>query len=50
MIMLNLLQDIELKAGVIILDYSINEVMAGRIPDSLGRLSQYHISSKGKMK
>ena len=40
-------QDIELKAGVIILDYSINEVMAGRIPDSLGRLSQYPYFKQG---
>ena len=33
-------QDMELKAGIIILDYSKNEVTAGRIPDSLGNLSQ----------
>ncbi|MEJ6673983.1 MAG: putative LPS assembly protein LptD, partial [Polaribacter sp.] len=33
-------QDIELKAGIIILDYSVNEVTAGRIADSLGNLSQ----------
>ena len=29
-----------LKAGIIILDYSKNEVTAGRIPDSLGNLIQ----------
>ena len=40
-------QDIELKAGIIILDYSINEVMAGRIPDSLGKLSQYPYFKQG---
>lgn len=33
-------QDMELKAGIIVLDYSINEVTAGRIPDSLGELVQ----------
>ena len=34
-------QDIELKAGIIVLDYTKNEVYAGRIPDSSGVLSQY---------
>lgn len=33
-------QDMELKAGVIVLDYAINEVTAGRIPDSSGVLNQ----------
>ncbi len=33
-------QDMILKAGIIILDYSKNEVTAGRIPDSLGVLIQ----------
>ena len=33
-------QDMELKAGIIVLDYSINEVTAGRIPDSSGVLKQ----------
>ncbi len=33
-------QDMELKAGIIVLDYSKNEVTAGRIPDSLGVLVQ----------
>ena len=33
-------QDMELKAGTIVLDYSKNEVTAGRIPDSMGVLIQ----------
>lgn len=33
-------QDIELKSGVIVLDYKSNEVTAGRIKDSLGNLVQ----------
>ena len=33
-------QDIELKAGIIVLDYAINEVTAGRIPDSSKVLKQ----------
>ena len=33
-------QDMELKAGIIVLDYSKNEVTAGRITDSLGVLIQ----------
>lgn len=33
-------QDIELKSGVIVLDYKTNEVTAGRIKDSLGALIQ----------
>lgn len=33
-------QDIELKAGIIVLDYVKNEVTAGRISDSLGLLVQ----------
>ena len=33
-------QNIELKSGVIVLDYSTNEVSAGRIKDSLGNLVQ----------
>ena len=33
-------QDMELKAGIIVLDYSKNEVTAGRIPDSMGVLIQ----------
>ncbi|AWG22261.1 organic solvent tolerance protein OstA [Flavobacterium faecale] len=34
-------KDIELKAGIIILDYEKNEVYAGRIKDSTGKLTQY---------
>ncbi len=33
-------QDIELKSGIIVLDYTTNEVTAGRIKDSLGNLTQ----------
>lgn len=33
-------QDMELKAGIIVLNYAINEVTAGRIPDSSGVLKQ----------
>ena len=33
-------QNIELKSGVIVLDYTTNEVSAGRIKDSLGNLIQ----------
>jgi lipopolysaccharide assembly outer membrane protein LptD (OstA) len=34
-------QDIELKAGKIVLDYEKNEVYAGRIKDSTGNYTQY---------
>jgi lipopolysaccharide assembly outer membrane protein LptD (OstA) len=34
-------QDIELKAGVIVMDYEKNEVYAGRIKDSSGTYTQY---------
>jgi lipopolysaccharide assembly outer membrane protein LptD (OstA) len=34
-------EDIELKAGIIVLDYSKNEVYAGRIKDSTGKYTQY---------
>ena len=33
-------QDMELKSGIIVLDYSKNEVTAGRIADSMGVLIQ----------
>ncbi len=33
--------DVELKSGIIVLNYDKNEVYAGRIRDSLGKLSQY---------
>jgi len=34
-------QDIELKSGIIVLDYEKNEVNAGRIKDSLGNYTQF---------
>ena len=34
-------QDIELKAGIIVMDYEKNEVYAGRIKDSTGKYTQY---------
>jgi lipopolysaccharide assembly outer membrane protein LptD (OstA) len=34
-------QDIELKAGIIVMDYEKNEVYAGRIKDSTGTYTQY---------
>jgi lipopolysaccharide assembly outer membrane protein LptD (OstA) len=34
-------QDVELKSGIIVMDYAKNEVYAGRIKDSLGKLTQY---------
>lgn len=34
-------QDIELKSGIIVMDYEKNEVYAGRIKDSLGNYTQY---------
>ena len=33
-------QDIELKAGIIVIDYQKNEVYAGRIKDSTGQYTQ----------
>ncbi len=39
--------DIDLKAGVIYLDLNKNEVYAGRIPDSLGQLSQRPVFKQG---
>ena len=41
-------QDIDLTAGVIYVDYAKNEVYAGRIPDSLGHLSQRPVFKQGK--
>ncbi len=40
-------QDIDLTAGVIYVDYAKKEVYAGRIPDSLGKLSQRPIFKQG---
>jgi lipopolysaccharide assembly outer membrane protein LptD (OstA) len=34
-------QDTELKSGIIVMNYETNEVLAGRIKDSLGKPSQY---------
>jgi lipopolysaccharide assembly outer membrane protein LptD (OstA) len=40
-------KDIELKAGIIIMNYKTNEVFAGRIKDSLGNYSQYPYFKQG---
>ena len=40
-------QDVELKSGIIVLDYKKNEVSAGRIIDSLGNLSQSPFFKQG---
>ncbi len=40
-------QDIDLTAGVIYVDYGKKEVYAGRIPDSLGHLTQRPIFKQG---
>jgi hypothetical protein len=37
-------QDVELKAGIIVMNYETNEVYAGRIRDSTGKYTQYPIS------
>ena len=39
--------DIELKAGIIVLDYEKNEVYAGRLKDSLGNYTQYPVFKQG---
>ena len=39
--------DIELKSGIIVLDYEKNEVYAGRLKDSLGNYTQYPIFKQG---
>lgn len=41
-------QDMELTAGLIVLDYSKNEVYAGRIADSTGTLSQKPVFIQGR--
>ena len=43
-------EDIDLSAGVIYVDYDKNEVYAGRIPDSLGKLSQRPVFAQGATK
>jgi lipopolysaccharide assembly outer membrane protein LptD (OstA) len=40
--------DIELKAGVIVIDYEKNEVYAGRIKDSAGGFTQYPYFKQGQ--
>lgn len=40
-------QDFELKAGVIVMDYSKNEVYAGRMKDSLGNYTQRPVFKQG---
>ena len=40
-------QDIDLTAGVIYVDYDKKEVYAGRIPDSIGQLSQRPVFKQG---
>ena len=40
-------QDIELKAGIIVIDYEKNEIYAGRIKDSLGKYSQAPVFKQG---
>lgn len=40
-------QDIELKAGIIILDYEKQEVYAGRIKDSTGKFTQRPVFKQG---
>ena len=41
-------QNIELKAGIIVLDYEKNEVYAGRIKDSTGAYTQYPNFKQGE--
>ena len=41
-------EDIELKAGIIVLDYAKNEVYAGRIKDEKGNYSQYPKFKQGQ--
>ncbi len=40
-------QDMEIKAGIIVIDYSKNEVYAGRLKDSLGNYSQAPVFKQG---
>ncbi|WP_366183597.1 putative LPS assembly protein LptD [Flavobacterium ovatum] len=41
-------QDIELKSGIIVLNYEKNEVYAGRIKDSTGKFTQYPNFKQGE--
>ena len=40
-------EDMEIKAGIIVIDYSKNEVYAGRIKDSLGNYTQHPVFKQG---
>src|SRR5690606_32415686 len=40
-------QDIELKAGIIVMDYEKDEVYAGRIKDSTGKFTQLPVFKQG---
>ncbi len=40
-------QDIELKSGIIVLDYEKNEIYAGRIRDSTGKYTQLPVFKQG---
>lgn len=40
-------QDIEIKSGIIVMNYEKNEVYAGRIKDSLGKYTQYPLFKQG---
>ncbi|MBE0393465.1 putative LPS assembly protein LptD [Flavobacterium sp. PL002] len=40
-------QDVELKSGIIVLDYDKNEVYAGRLKDSTGKYTQYPSFKQG---
>ncbi|WP_338733987.1 putative LPS assembly protein LptD [Mangrovimonas cancribranchiae] len=41
-------EDMELKAGIIVIDYGKNEVYAGRLKDSLGEYTQHPIFKQGE--
>lgn len=41
-------QDIELKSGIIVLDYGKDEIYAGRIKDSTGKLTQRPVFKQGQ--
>lgn len=40
-------EDMEIKAGIIVIDYSKNEVYAGRIKDSVGEYTQHPVFKQG---
>lgn len=41
-------QDIELKAGIIVMDYEKNEIYAGRLKDSTGKYAQLPVFKQGQ--